>query len=127
MQRLTVRGTTFARYLPRCTSGLPQFVAFDYVLHPDASVRGVEARIADDADSETVRWFPAIRRGIDLGCQWLREHYDTDLVGVVVTITKVISHPIVTTEDACVRFGRKFIVDRVGTRESMVCPAPGSP
>lgn len=83
--------------------------SFDYVLRPDPTVPGIEVQIGDAPDEVTVKWFPDIRRGMEKGRQVLLDHRGRELVGVLITITKIYAHDIATTSWACERYASQFI------------------
>lgn len=127
MERRTVRAAHEGRCRVHVNSGgRGTWCSFDYVIRPAPSDAGVAVEIGDAPDAETLRWFPDVRRGISLGSQRLRDHYGIDLAGLLVTITKVHSHPIDTTPEGCERYGCLFI-EGFGQDQSKCVPADREP
>jgi hypothetical protein len=88
---------------------------FDFAVSPAPECSGVEVGLAADADPESVKWFPHLRRGMLRGLETAREH-GREWVRVRVEIRKVHTHPIDTTARGCDRYGFGFALDELPHR-----------
>lgn len=82
---------------------------FDYAIAPVPGQEGFKVVAGADADEETVRWFPDLKRGMEAGWLILQERYARFLNGVRVEVTKIHTHPVDTTAQGCERYGSMFI------------------
>ncbi len=82
---------------------------FDYAVTSVPGRDGIEIVAGADADAETVRWFPDLKRGMEAGWLMLQEHHARVLTGVRIEVTKIHTHPVDTTARGCEVYGSRFI------------------
>lgn len=111
MDRFTVSKIESGRYRAKKSPIAKWFVWFDYVIEPDERVSGVAVQIEPAPDGSTQRWFADIKTGIDREVQKLADLKHRELVGIRITISKVIAHEIDTTPQGCESAGREFVFD----------------
>jgi hypothetical protein len=113
--RWTIAERFEGRYRPYIShGGKPFYCAFDYTASPAPEVGGVEVDLAGEADPESAKWFPHLRRGMQQKW-WMDCELGRELVGIRVVVRRVSVHPIATTDCACERYGR-FFMDHLSRR-----------
>ena len=111
MERWTIAEPQADRFRLHINFGGRSFwCMFDYAVAPEPGREGIEVVAGADADAETVRWFPDLKRGMETGWLILQEHDGRLLSGVRVEVTKIHTHPVDTTAQGCEWYGRIFIV-----------------
>ena len=110
MQSHTVRELESGRCRVHKFTGNPFWCSFDYIIEPNHIDANCRIEIGPEPDAETQRWFPYVETGIRQGIASLAEHYDVKLEAVIIRIPKVYSHPVATSERACMSYGRSWII-----------------
>ena len=82
--------------------------AFDYTVRRLDGEGDFIVEIGADPDDSTVRWFPSLRKGMETTFVELIPSKGFD-VGFCVTIGKIYSHPVDTTEKGCEYYGASFV------------------
>jgi hypothetical protein len=85
---------------------------FDFAIQPAPELRGVLVELATNADALSAEWFPHLRRGMTEGLEAARER-GREWIGLRIEVRRIHIHLVATTADACDRYGRRFIVDRL--------------